>query len=98
MADKNPPRIFRTPDNMEWTFLQTCPDYKKMQQLQFNNRTFALKSDEKRKRIRLYCNRRRERADNCKFMLLALKTNKKTYHVYQHGEHHHSAAHEARGK
>jgi hypothetical protein len=80
---------------MEWTFLETCPDYEKLQKLQLNNHTFAPKSYEQRSRIRFYCNGRR--AHNCEFMLLALKTKTEGYHVYKHGKHNH-AAFESRGK
>jgi hypothetical protein len=88
MSDKNPPRIFHTADNIEWAFLQTFPDYEKLQKFRLNNHSFASWPG-KRNRIRFYCNSGRGRAQNCKFMLLALKTTKRGYHVYKHGEHNH---------
>jgi hypothetical protein len=90
MPDANPPAIFRTEDNIEWTFFQTIPDYTKMDKFRYKNQCLSRKSkvlDEKSWRIRFACQRKRRH--NCEFMLLAMKTAKKGYHVYKHGEHNH---------
>jgi hypothetical protein len=90
MPHKIPPRIFRTPDNIEWTFLETFPDYERLQKFRLNNHSYATNSDGKKSRIRFYCYPKPRRVHNCKFKLLALKTSKEGYHVYKHGEHNHA--------
>jgi hypothetical protein len=98
MPHKNPPTIFRTPDNMEWTFLETFPDYEKLQKFRHRNKcqlSTSQAKNEKALRMRYWC--LRKLMNNCKFMLLALKTTKEGYHVYKHGEHNHAAL-ESRGK
>jgi hypothetical protein len=85
--DSNPPSIFHTPDNIEWTLLQTLPDYDTLDKFRRKNQCKFTASDEDRLRIRYYCTRKR--FGNCKFMLLALKTTKKGYHIYSYGEHNH---------
>jgi hypothetical protein len=87
MAYANPPMIFVTPDNVEWTFLQTIPDDDKMEELRFNNNCKFIKFCSQ-KRFRYVCNRNFYTV-NCQFMLMALKNTKLGYHVYQHDEHNH---------
>jgi hypothetical protein len=84
---------------MEWTFLQTFPDYDKLQEFRHKNKCQLCTSkekDEKALRVRYSCPRRK-RMNNCEFMLLARKTTKEGYHVYKYGEHNHPAI-ESRGK
>jgi hypothetical protein len=85
MPDANPPQSYRTSDNIEWTFLQTFPDYDEMQKFRQTNTFKPSPGDEKYRRIRYLC--MRQRTHNCKFMLMALKTTKHRYHVYKHGKH-----------
>jgi hypothetical protein len=89
MPHENPPNIFVTPDNIEWQFLQTFPDYEKVQQFRHKNQCHSRACDEMRNGIRSFCTRRR--SQNCKFVLLAMKTIKQGYHVYKHAEHKHTA-------
>jgi hypothetical protein len=86
VPDGNPPSIFRTLDN-EWDFRQTLPDYDTLEKFASENQCTFTPSYEHRSRIRYYCTGRR--FGNCKFMLLAMKTTKKRYHVYKNGEHNH---------
>src|SRR4051812_44888569 len=85
MPDANPPKTFRTADKMEWTFLQTFPDYDKIQKFRHKNKCLRIHGacDAKWCRIRYHCLRKRK--NNCEFMLLAMKTAKQCYHVYKHG-------------
>jgi hypothetical protein len=87
VPDGNPPTIFRTLDNIEWIFLQTLPDYDTLDKFQRKNKCARSKAGDKSARIRCYCTRKR--VENCKFMLLAVKTTKQQYHVYSYGEHNH---------
>jgi hypothetical protein len=87
MPDANPPMIFGTPDNIEWQFLQTFPEYAKLDQFRRKNHASATTGNAKSWRIRFYCNNRSRQ--NCNFMFLALKTTKHKYHVFKHGEHNH---------
>jgi hypothetical protein len=89
MPHQKAPTLFHTPDKIEWTFVETFSDYEKLQNFRLKNHFFSPNSYEKRNRLRFYCNRRR--ANNCEFMLLALKTTKEEYHVYKHGKHNHTA-------
>jgi hypothetical protein len=87
MQAENPPTIFRTPgDNIEWTYLQTFPDYKQMQEFRHKIQCQS-KGKESHQRFRFPCNVRYNR--NCQFKLLALKTTSEGYHVYKLGEHNH---------
>jgi hypothetical protein len=82
--------IFVTPDNAEWTFLQTFPDSENIEKfLRENNcKSWALNNKTwLRKRVSCY----RKVSHNCPFMLLAIKTTKKRYHLYKHREHNHDA-------
>jgi hypothetical protein len=93
MPDANPTRIFHTPDNIEWTFLKTFPDYDEMNKFRSKMKSIAPGCGDKNNwlRIRFYCNLRSYY--KCKFMLLSLKTTKHRYHVYSNGEqHNHHAA------
>jgi hypothetical protein len=85
--DDNPPSIFRTPDNIEWTFIRTLPDYDTLNKFGSENQSRFAASHEDRLRIRYYCTSRR--FDHCKFMLLAVKTTERRFHVYSYGEHNH---------
>jgi hypothetical protein len=85
MPDANPPTIFHTQDSIEWQYLQTFPNYDKMQTFRSQNKCRSRIYSETWGRIRLFCNRKS--THNCPFMLLALKTTKTRYHVYKHGEH-----------
>jgi hypothetical protein len=85
MPDANPPKSYRTSDNIEWTFLQTFQDYDQMQKFRQKNKFQSRAGDEKFRRIRYFCIRINK--NNCKFMLLAFKTTKERYHVYKHGKH-----------
>jgi hypothetical protein len=88
MAADNPPAIFRTPDNMEWTFLKTVVNYHQLQQFRRENQCQSISGRETSWRLRFPCNRgRSSHIYICKFTLLALKTTKHGYHVYKHGEH-----------
>jgi hypothetical protein len=80
--------VFRTPDNIEWTFLETLPDYGKMHKFRYEHKCNPRVADEDRLRIRYYCYQRFKH-DHCTFMLFAMKTTKKGYHVYKNGEHNH---------
>jgi hypothetical protein len=91
MTDANPPAIFRTADNMEWQFLQTLPDYEKMQKFRRENHGHghsraSRRGGEKFGRARFFC-KSRNKQNQCKFMLLAIKTTRNGYHVYKHGKH-----------
>jgi hypothetical protein len=89
MPDANPPAIFRTPENIEWTFLQTVPDYDILQKFRVENRCRdRYKNVEKWGKIRLPCTSKS--THNCPFTLLALKTTTNGYHVYKHGQHTHT--------
>jgi hypothetical protein len=90
MPDANPPKIFHTPDNAEWTFLQSFADYDKMQEFRHKNQCKTKTYVDVWLRIRFNCNRRWRH--NCKFQLLAMKTTKHGFHVYKHGEHNHDPA------
>jgi hypothetical protein len=96
MPDANPPAIFRTADNSEWKFLQTVPDYGKLQKFQRNSLSHPTRGDEKSWRIRFYCNRRS--SCNCNYMWLAVKNTKKGYHVYKRGKHNHQPVSSSRGQ
>jgi hypothetical protein len=88
MPDENPPKIFRTTDNLEWHFLQTFPNYGKMQQLRLQNQCkFSTEDAASWYHLRHKCNRLS--SHNCPFMLLAIKNINEGYHVYTHGEHNH---------
>jgi hypothetical protein len=88
MPDANPPMIFRTVDNLEWQFLETFPDYGKMQEFRHKHQSRSeTNANETWCRIRIFCKRKYYKNNNCKFMLLALKTTEQRYHVYKHGEH-----------
>jgi hypothetical protein len=88
MPDANPAKSFCTAENIEWTFLQTFPDYGKLQNLRLKNKCLRKHGlDVKWRRIRYCCHRKN--SHNCEFMLLAMKTAKQCYHVYKHGEHNH---------
>jgi hypothetical protein len=90
MPYENPPMIFVSPDNIEWTFLQTIPDDAKLEQFRFKNYCKFIPRDNKclRKRFRYVCHRKFHK-EKCKFMLMAMKNTKFGFHVYQHGEHNH---------
>jgi hypothetical protein len=87
MPPENPPKIYRTPDNIEWQFLQSFSDFDKMQQFRAENQCKNTWDCEKWGRIRFVC--KRKRSHNCKFVLLAMKTTNQGFHVYKHGEHKH---------
>jgi hypothetical protein len=87
MPSENPPKILGTADNIEWQFLQTLPDYGKMQKFRVKNQCKGQSEDANWCRIRYPCYRKRN--NNCQFLLLALKTAKQCYHIYKHGEHNH---------
>jgi hypothetical protein len=89
MADANPPSTMRTVDGIEWTFLQTFPDYGKMHEFRHKNQCQCRSYDAVWQRVRYSCLRRRSK-DLCKFKLLAMKTVTEAYHVYKHGEHNHA--------
>jgi hypothetical protein len=81
---ENPPEVFCTSDNREWTFLQTFANYDKMQEFRQQNQC-KCSGNKKRWQIRFPCYRRQRQ--NCGFMLLAKKTTNEEYHVYKYGEH-----------
>jgi hypothetical protein len=89
MPNANPPTVVHTPDkkdNIEWTLLATFPDYEEMDKFRAEKQCkFTASSDGTLSQIRHYCNRRYQ--DDCKFMLLAIKTTTNQYHVYTHGDH-----------
>jgi hypothetical protein len=86
MPHANPPRIFRTPDNIEWTFIKTLSDFDKMNDFRRKKLCKAKAGKQTQLRIRFSCGQRFKKS-KCPFMLLALKTTKQGYHVYKHGEH-----------
>jgi hypothetical protein len=88
IPDQKPPLIFRTGDNMEWHFLQTFPDFEKMDKFRSINGCQLQVERKKYWRLRLCCGRKYY-PKSCKFMLLALKTTKNRYHVYKNAEHNH---------
>jgi hypothetical protein len=90
MRDANPPAIFRTMDNSEWKFLQTVPNFGKLQKFRRNKHCYPTNGDAKSGRIRFYCNCLS--SHKCQFKLVAMKTTKKGYHVYKRGKHNHPAA------
>jgi hypothetical protein len=87
IPDADPPQIYVTADGIEWTFIETFPDYGKVDEFRRKNRCRT--SGAKFWRIRLMC--RLKSSHNCKFMMMRMKTTKNGYHVYQHGEHNHEA-------
>jgi hypothetical protein len=87
MPAENPPRIFRTADNIEWTFLRTFADFDQMHEFRRKSQCTIIAGRESNQRFRLPCNLKKYR--NCQFKLLALKTTKQGYHVYKFGEHSH---------
>jgi hypothetical protein len=89
MPDGNPPSIFRTPDNIEWAFFQTLPDYDTFDKFRLKNNCERGGASDRNSRIRCYCMRSHGYKDKCKFMLLAVKTTKRRFHVYSYGEHNH---------
>jgi hypothetical protein len=93
MPDDNPLSIFHTPDNIEWAFFQTLPDYDKMQKFRRkNNCNCSGKTNDRSSRIRCYCARshgHKSKDEKCEFMLLAVKTTKRRFHVYSYAEHNH---------
>jgi hypothetical protein len=98
-ADENPPKICRTPDNIEWQFLQTFSDLDKMHKFRLENQCYQTGCDDeigKWCRIRFYCKCRF--SHGCKFMLLAVKTTTQEYLVYTHGEHKHNNKHLTQSK
>jgi hypothetical protein len=97
MAYANPPMIFVTPDNVEWTFLQTIPDDDKMDKFRLKN--YCLQKDMKclRTCFRYICNRKLHK-EKCKFKLMAMKNTKFGFHVYQHGEHTHPVRQKIKSK
>jgi hypothetical protein len=90
MRHENPPAIFLTPDNIEFKFLRTLPDYAKLDKFRHKNHCKKKKALPKYLRFRFSCNYCRAYAYNCPFKLLAMKTTKQAYHVYGHGEHKHN--------
>jgi hypothetical protein len=88
MPAENPPKTFVTPDNVEWTFLQTFSNYDKFQKLRLKNMCRSRSLNKKMWRFRSTCQRRYS-TYNCQFMLLTMKNTKQRYHVYKHGEHNH---------
>jgi hypothetical protein len=81
MPAVNPPRVFLTPDNIEWTFLRTFANYDQMQK--FRRKSYCKSQGNKNhQRIRFRCNCRRL---TCEFKLLALKSISDGYHVYTFG-------------
>jgi hypothetical protein len=87
MPEANPPKIYSTADNIEWRFFQTFPDYDILDKFRHNNHTYSPVGNEESRQIRFYCKRRK--LHKCQFMLLALKTTKKGFHVYKRGEYKH---------
>jgi hypothetical protein len=85
MSDAYPPKTYNTVDNIQWTFLQTFPDYQQMQEFRQRTKCQFIAGKENYWRTRFYCTVRG--SHNCKFMLLALKTAKQRYHVYKNGKH-----------
>jgi hypothetical protein len=47
MPASNPPNILRTPDNIEWAFLQTFADYAQMQEFRLKNKCRFIQGREK---------------------------------------------------
>jgi hypothetical protein len=91
MPHANPPKIFVTPDSIEWTFLQTIRDDTKMDKFRHKNNCKIIQQKDKkclRKRFRYFCYRKFSKW-KCQFMLLAMKNTNLGYHVYQYGEHNH---------
>jgi hypothetical protein len=88
IPDENPPKMYRTPDGIEWQFIQTFADYDEMNTFREENQCRSRYDGEKWCRIRFVC--KRTSSHNCKFMLLAMKTTKQEYHFYKHGEHNHN--------
>jgi hypothetical protein len=88
MPDANPPPILRTADKMEWQFLQTISNYAKLKKFRLLNLLKSNGAKEKYWRVRYVCQRNHK--NNCKFVLLALKTTKQGYHVYKHSKHEHN--------
>jgi hypothetical protein len=88
MPEENPSKIYCTPDNIEWTFLQTFSSYDRMQKFRRKNKCQSVKSNAKWCRIRFHCNGQYNE-NQCKFMLLAMKTTNQGYHIYTHGKHNH---------
>jgi hypothetical protein len=86
LPDDNPPQIYLM-DDIEWTFLDTLPDFETMREFRREKQCNMGAIDKKRKRMRSNCARKYK--DECKFKLLALKTPKNRYHLYKHGEHNH---------
>jgi hypothetical protein len=95
MSAENPPRIYHTEDNIEWKFVQTFANYDQMNKFRLKNQCIINPGREKHRRLRLPCKRKRH---NCEFKLLAMKTTKKGYHVYQFGEHNNHPAINPKGK
>jgi hypothetical protein len=87
MPAENPPKIYRTTDNIEWQFLQTFDNYEKMQQFRLQSQCKSSIEHESWWRLRHECNR--QFSHNCPFKLLAIKNTKQGYHVYINGEHNH---------
>jgi hypothetical protein len=85
MPDANTPKTFRTSDNIQWQFLQTLPNYSKLQQFRRKNHSNQTTGDEKSRQIRFYCYRRS--SAKCRFKLLAIKSVGKGYDVYKYAEH-----------
>jgi hypothetical protein len=88
MPDENPTKIYRTPDNIEWTLVQTFPSYEKLQKFRLKNQCNGQSRNAKWWRIRFPC-KGKYMKNKCQFKLLAMKTIKQSYHVYKHGKHNH---------
>jgi hypothetical protein len=92
MPAENPPTIFRSPDNIEWKFIQTFDNFDEMDKFRRKNYTHAKTwAENSWQKTRLYCYRRFKH--NCPFMLLAMMSTKQEYHVYGHGQHEHNNKH-----
>jgi hypothetical protein len=85
MPVENPPQIYRTPDNTEWTFVQTFADYGQLQKFRRKSHCKISTGRESHRRVRFLCKR-----FNCDFQLLALKNTSAGYHVYKTDEHEHT--------
>jgi hypothetical protein len=90
MPDASPPKLFRTPDNIEWAFLKECSAFDKLEEYRYENQCKYKAGVVTWSRVRFHCNRKF--THNCEFSLLAMKTIKEGYYVYKKGEHNHQPA------
>jgi hypothetical protein len=89
MPDADPPKIYSTLDNIEWTFIRTFSDHDKMDEFRYvNHCECSSRGKTCWRQVRFPC--LRKSSDNCQFMLLAMRSTKQRFHVYKHGQHQHN--------